>query len=254
MHFAMRYDVIIHQDEPRYWVMVGATVFGGLLFVKALDRLDAEQRERLLPRLGWLLIAFNLLLPVYAMVHPEQQFTLHRSLPLHFCGLNFVLVALNCFWRNTWVYTFSAFLGTIGGLHSFITPQLTVGDAPIVLVDYCIRHGFIIFMPIVMTRHFGMRFPRMGWLKTYGMAAVVSTLMAGVNWGLNTYWPVPAHQVANYMYMWEPPKVDNPLVRADWGWPGYLAPLHVALIAHLVVVNAIYRWAEGRRVVGVMES
>lgn len=250
----MRYDVIIHADEPRYWAMLLLTLAGGMLLIKAMDRLDAEARERLLPRLGWLLIGFNLLLPLYATFHPEQSFSVHRSLPLHFCGMNFVLVALNCFWRNTWVYTFTAFLGTIGGLHSFITPQLTVGDAPVVLIDYCIRHGAIIFMPIVMTRHYGLQFPRRGWLKTYGFAVVVSTVVGSVNWLLNTYLPVPADQVANYMYMWEPPKVNNPLVRADWGWPGYLAPLHVALIGHLVVINAIYRWAEGRRVVGIVED
>jgi hypothetical integral membrane protein (TIGR02206 family) len=250
----MKYDVIIHSDEPRYWAMLLGTLLGGLLLIKAMDRLGESARSRFLPKLGWILVGLNLVLPLYAIIHPDQQFLAHRSLPVHFCGMNFLLIALNCFWRNTWVFTFSAFLGTIGGVHSFITPQLTVGDAPLVIVDYCLRHGIIIFMPIVMFRHFGMRFPKMGWLKTYAFAAVASTAVGCINWLLNTYLPVPADQAANYMYMWEPPKVSNPLVRPELGWPGYLAPLHLALIVHLVAIHGIYRWAEGRIVREVVEN
>ena len=109
-------------------------------------------------------------------------------------------------------------------------------------------------MPIIMFRHYGMRLPYRGWMKTYGFAVAISTVVGCINWLLNTYLPVPADQAANYMYMWEAPKVNNPLVRADWGWPGYLAPLHVALIAHLIVINAIYRRAEKRPSPEVVEN
>jgi hypothetical protein len=43
------------------------------------------------------------------------------------------------------------------------------------------------------------------------------------------------------MYMWEAPKVDNPFVqKAEWPW--YILPLHAALVLHLLVINAGYRW------------
>lgn len=237
----MRYDVILHPDEPRYWVMLVSTLVGGLLFIKMFDRIADAKLPQARRTLGWLLIAGNLLLPIYAAVHPEQEFSLHRSLPLHFCGLNYVLVAINCFAMNRMLYTFTAFLGTVGALHSFLTPQLTVGDAPLVLVDYCLRHGAILFVPVVMTRRYGFRFPHNGWLQTYGLAVLVSTFMVGVNYALNVWWPGPVS--ANYMYMWEPPKVSNPLVRPDLGWPWYQIPLHLALIVHLIVINGIYRKA-----------
>lgn len=237
----MRYDVILHADEPRYWVMLLSTLIGGLLLVKLFDRIPAERRTQARKTLGYFLIAGNFLLPLYALIHPAQEFSLHRSLPLHFCGLNYVLIAINCFAMNRTVYTFTTFLGTIGALHSFLTPQLTVGDAPLVLVDYCIRHGSILFVPIVMTRTYKMRFPHRGWLQTYGLAVAVSTVVAFINYGLNVYAPGPV--AANYMYMWEPPKVSNPLVRPDLGWPWYQIPLHLALLIHLVVVNLIYRKA-----------
>ena len=237
----MRYDVVLHADEPRYWVMLLATLAGGVLFVKAFDRVADNQLAFARRTLGWVLVAGNALLPLYAMLHPAQEFSIHRSLPLHFCGLNYVLVAVNCFAMNRTLYTFTAFLGTTGAIHSFLTPQLTVGDAPLVLVDYCIRHGAILFVPMVMTRRYGFRFPHRGWLKTYGWAVAVSTLMVGVNWALNVWWPGPVS--ANYMYVWEPPKVRSPLVRPELGWPWYQIPLHLALIAHLLVINLIYRKA-----------
>ena len=33
---------------------------------------------------------------------------------------------------------------------------------------------------------------------------------------------------------------DNPLI-FDWPWPWYLAPLHVALLVHLILLNAAFR-------------
>ena len=65
-----------------------------------------------------------------------------------------------------------------------------------------------------------MRFPKWGWVTAYFIAAGASTVMAGINMALNTY--VPGDAVANYMYMTEPPKVDNPFVFHDLAWPWYV--------------------------------
>jgi hypothetical protein len=42
--------------------------------------------------------------------------------------------------------------------------------------------------------------------------------------------------------MWEAPKADNPFV-FDLPRPWYILPLHGALIVHLLLINALYRWA-----------
>jgi uncharacterized membrane protein YwaF len=149
-------------------------------------------------------------------------------------------VALNCFWRNRTVFLFTAFMGTIGGFHAILTPQLTVGDDLPILIHYYINHAALIFVPIVMSQSFGMRFPKWGWVTAYFISAGISTLMAGVNHGLNTL--VPGEVLANYMYMTEAPKVDNPFVFHDLAWPWYVLPLHAALVLHLLVLNSLYRW------------
>ncbi len=235
----MKYDVIIESSEPRYWFFLLASLLLGALFIRRFDLLNQDRRDRALRQMGYFFIVANFSLPIFSMLDPEQSLTWHRSIPLHFCGMNYILIAVNCFARNRSLFTFTAFLGTIGGLHGVLTPQLTVGDAPLVLADYYLRHTSIIIMPIIMSRSFGFRIPKFAWMWIYVVAAVLSTAIGGVNWLLNTY--VPNDVIANYMYMWEAPKVDNPFV-SSWPWPFYIIALHAGLVIHLVVINAIYRW------------
>ena len=103
----MNYDVLLHPDEPRYWVMLLSTLLGGWLLVRAFDRVLPENRDKARRTLGWALVVGNVLLPLYAVIHPDQEFSIHRSLPLHFCGLNYLLIAINCFAMNRTVYTLS---------------------------------------------------------------------------------------------------------------------------------------------------
>ena len=110
--------------------------------------------------------------------------------------------------------------------HAILTPQLTVGD------DACwsttTSPGALLFVPIVMNRTYGLRPFKWGWVKVYGLVAVSSTLMAGIEWAINTAFP--SEVVANYMYMTEAPKVDNPFVFNELPWPWYVLPLHAAAV------------------------
>ena len=234
------YDVVIHATELRYWVLLLGSLSLGLLLIRWFDRLEGEALHRAVRRMGGTLLAVQVLYQLYMAVHPDFHYSLHRSLPLHFCGINIWLVSLNCFWRHRMVYTFTAFLGTIGGFHALLTPKLTVGDAFPILLHFYFNHMALIVVPVVMTKALGMRFPKWGWVKAYLIAALVSTLMVGVNGALNAW--VPGEAVANYMYMTEAPIADNPFVFREWPWPWYILPLHGALLLHLVVLNALYRW------------
>ena len=234
------YDVVIQITETRYWVLLFASVLAGFALIHRFKGLQGDAKDRTLIQMGWVLIALQIGYQGVMLLDPGFEWTLHRSLPLHFCGINIWLVALNCFWKNRTVFLFTAFMGTIGGFHAILTPQLTVGDDLPILIHYYINHAALVFVPIVMSQSFGMRFPKWGWVTAYFIAAGASTVMAGINMALNTY--VPGDAVANYMYMTEPPKVDNPFVFHDLAWPWYVLPLHWALILHLLVLNALYRW------------
>ncbi|MGB2423348.1 MAG: YwaF family protein [Flavobacteriales bacterium] len=235
-----QYDVVIHMNEPRYWALLLASLLAGLALHWRFKSLDEDRKDRALIQMGWVLIALQVGYQLVMALDPAFEWTVHRSLPLHFCGINIWLVSLNCFWRNRTVFLFTAFMGTIGGFHAILTPQLTVGDDLPILIHYYINHAALVFVPVVMSQVYGMRFPKWGWVKAYFIAAAASTLMAGVNHALNTW--CPSDVLANYMYMTEPPKADNPFVFHDLAWPWYVLPLHAALVLHLLVLNALYRW------------
>lgn len=215
------------------------SVFVGYIAVRFFGNLAEGAKTKALKTMGVVLLLGNTVVPLYGWLSPVLDMSWHRNLPIHLCGLNYIFVAVNCFLKNDKLFTFSAFTGTIGGIHALLTPQLTIGDAPLVLFNYYFSHLAIVVVPIIMANSFGFRFPKWGWIWTYVATAVLTTSVGGFNWVLNTY--LPSDITANYMYMWEAPKADNPFV-TDLAWPFYILPLHAALILHLMVINGIYRW------------
>jgi len=232
------YDMVILASEARYWYFLIGSALAGFVAIQGFAKLRGDQKEGALRTAGLVLIVLNLVPTVYGLFSPAVELSLQRSLPFHFCAINGWLIAFNCFWKNTNVFTFSAFMGTIGGLYAVLTPQLTIGDAPAILAHYYFNHTAIVVMPIIMARTYGFRFPRWSWIWTYLAVAVLSTAVGAFNWYLNTYHP--GDITANYMYMWEAPKVKNPFLKGA-PWPWYILPLHSALILHLVVINFAYR-------------
>jgi len=233
------HDVIIAASEPRYWIMMlGCTALGlsGIRYFKRHLQDNPIARKRL----GFFMIGLQGLDLLLAVFHPDIGFSIHRSLPLHFCGLNALLIGFNCFWLNRAVFAFSGFMGIIGGAHSLLTPQLPSGDDWPLLLLFYVKHAALVFVPIIMARSYRLTFRRWDWIRTYGWAVGLSMVVMGFNAILNLYFPHPGGAIANYMYVWEAPVADNPLV-FDWAWPWYLAPLHVALLAHLILLNAAFR-------------
>ena len=232
-------DVIIGPDEPRYWVALGACAIGSAALIWATGRMRGDGR-RVRHAIGFAMLGMQVFEMVHTILSPEMEYSLHRSLPLHFCGLNAILLGILCFRMNRHIFTFAGFLGIIGGFHSVITPQLPSGDALPLFVLFYLKHAALVVVPIVLARSFGAQFPRWAWLRAYFIAFALSTVVMGFNALLNGPFAHPDGLVANYMYVWEIPQANNPLI-IDLPWPWYMAPLHVALLVHLIVVNALFR-------------
>ena len=237
------YDVPILPSDMRYWIMMGCALFMGWIFIKCFDKVSVENRDYYLRRLGFAIIALQIFLPAYTILNPDQTLSFHRSLPLHFCGLNFWLLALNCFIRNRKLFVYTFFMSLLGGFYSLLTPLLTVGDSPFVMIHYSIVHTGLFVIPIVMIRIYGMRLKSFDWLRSYLFAAVISTLMVFLNGFINLF-ESPDGVLANYMFVSEAPPVTNPFLFPSLGWPLYIVPLHFALLLHMLVVNMIYRARE----------
>jgi hypothetical integral membrane protein (TIGR02206 family) len=243
------YDVSILPSEARYWFMILGAIVGGFLFVKYFDNLSKEKRDPYLKRLGVVLILISSFLPIYTILIPEHLFSFHRSLPLHFCSLNIWLIGFNCFFRSRKLFVYTFFMSVIGGFYSVLTPILTVGDAPFVIVHYIIVHTSLFTVPIVMVRLYGMRLKYYDWIRGYLFAAVLSTLMVLVNHCLNLYVENTGGAIANYMFVTVAPDVSNPFLFEDLGWPFYLLPVHFGLFLHMLIINMIYRKREQNPIV-----
>ena len=238
------YDVAILPTEMRYWILMGCALFMGYFFIKSFDNVSVENRDSYLKRLGFSIVVIHLFLPIYTILNPDQIFSFHRSLPFHFCGLNLWLLALNCFIRNRKLFVYTFFMSIIGGFYSLLTPLLTVGDAPFVLIHYVLVHTGLFVVPILMIRIYGMRLFYLDWLRSYLFAIAISTLMIFINGFLNLYVDSPDGVLANYMFVSEPPHVKNPFLFPSLGWPFYLIPIHFALLLHMLFINVIYRASE----------
>lgn len=243
------YDIPIPPSDWRYWVMIVAAVIVGYLFIKSFDNLSKDKRSTYLKRLGIAIIAINCFLPLYTILNPDQTFSFHRSLPLHFCGLNFWLIGFNCFLKSRQLFVYTFFMSIIGGFYSVLTPLLTVGDAPLVLVNYIIVHTGLFVVPIVMIRVYGMRLKSFDWIRGYLFAAAISTIMVFINGFLNLYVNNTGGALANYMFVSEAPDVTNPFLFPSLGWPFYLFPVHFGLLIHMLLINMIYRSREKRPLV-----
>lgn len=245
----IHYDVSILPSEPRYWAMILGAVVGGFLFVKYFDHLSKDKREPYLKRLGLALICISSFLPIYTILIPEHLFSFHRSLPLHFCSLNIWLIGFNCFFKSRKLFVYTFFMGLIGGFYSVLTPLLTVGDAPLVIVHYIIVHTALFTVPIVMIRLYGMRLKYYDWIRGYLFAAAISTLMVLINSCLNLYVENTGGASANYMFVTVAPAVSNPFLFEGLQWPFYLIPIHLGLFLHMLIINMIYRKREQNPIV-----
>jgi hypothetical integral membrane protein (TIGR02206 family) len=238
-------ELLIESDDPKYWIMmIGALVLGFLL-IKFFDRVPAEKKDSYLIRMGVIMVGVQLYIPVSQFLDPEYIFSYHTNLQLHFCGVNFWLIAINCFVRSRKLFVYTAYLGMVGGAYTFLTPIMTAGYSIPLFINFICVHGGLIFVPIVMMRHYGMEFRSYDWARAYGFDVVISTMMMVVNYLLNTYVDNPMSDPANYMFVMEIPDVSNPMLSPSLAWPFYMFPVHLIFIIHMLVINAFIRWKKG---------
>jgi len=232
-------DVIVGPDEPRYWLALGACAVGAAALFWWTGR-EAGRKRGTLRAIGCLMLGMQGFELLHAILNPDLGFSIHRSLPLHFCGINAILLGLLSFRQDHRVFAFAGFMGMIGGFHSVLTPQLPSGDALPLFILFYLKHAALVVVPIVMVRSFGAEFRRWAWVRAYLTATTLSFVTMGINAWLNGPMAHPDGLMANYMYVWEMPQADNPFL-IDLPWPWYLAPLHGVLLGHLIVVNALFR-------------
>ena len=137
-------------------------------------------------------------------------FSLKDSLPLHLCNISYIMSLICLFKFVPILYEFVLLLGMVGASMSFITPEMTHGYHPFLAFDYYLSHGLIIFMPMYYFFVDKIR-PREGsWLKVFILGNIILGTVGLINYYLGS----------NYIFLCDPPKVDNPLVTG--GFPYHI--------------------------------
>lgn len=229
--------VIIGFDEARYYIALGVTLLFFLLLLATLRRLDDQAQNTVVKIIGALCLVSSIAIHPILIFSDDLNWTIQKALPLHLCGFNYLLIGFNCFLKNRRIWEITLFLGLIGGFHSLLTPELPQGDSAYFLVFYYFEHGILLFMPILYYILFDFRLDRKSWLRVFLLTNVFAVGIFALNWVINTY--LPSDVVANYFYLWEPPKANNPIIQGEWPW--YLIPFEGAMLLHMFVIQKIFR-------------
>ncbi len=169
-----------------------------------------------------------------AMVYTDA-WSLQWSLPLQLCSLSGLLAIYSLFSNRSTFFPYLLLWGISGGFHSLITPEMTLGNEPAFIITYHIWHSSIIIIPIYLFSVREWSLPNRTFLKVFVGTNVLFVLV-----GL-----LDALIGANYMYVIEPPAVDNPFVQG--GFPYHIIMFELAGIVHFGLIAFVFgRWQKNK--------
>ncbi|MBK9272319.1 MAG: TIGR02206 family membrane protein [Saprospiraceae bacterium] len=221
-----------HYLIPTYSLMWWGGIILGLGFYSGLAKLGSYfksiGKEELFRRA--LFVVFfvrEILIHVYYLV--TGHFNIQESLPLHLCGLSY-LACLVCLYKpQMLLYEYLLMLGSVGALMSFLTPEMTHGYSPFLLFDYYLSHGLILFTPLYLFFVLHIR-PRVrSWLYVLVFGNIVLGTVGLINYLIGS----------NYIYLCEPPKVDNVLITGKF--PYHIIGFEVIGSAFVLLIYYIFR-------------
>ena len=154
------------------------------------------------------------------------NFSIAIDLPFHLCGISAFICSVMPFLKNKQrLFDFVFYTGIIGGIMGILTPQMSDYDGSFyVYFVFYMRHILIFTMPIYMLRNLGLSLTKKSMVRTF---VILNILLAFI---------MPFHFIVggNYMYLAEPPQVNNPLIIGEW--PYYVIWFEVFVILLLVLL------------------
>jgi hypothetical integral membrane protein (TIGR02206 family) len=152
------------------------------------------------------------------------DWTIQNFLPLHLCTISYFICILVLLNKKQWLYEWGLFIAVPSGLHSVLTPELSMGISDWYLFEYYFVHIFLMVVPLYLTIAVGMR-PRISsWWKTFLRVQIGAVIIFPLNFIIDT----------NYMFLAAKPLVENPLLIGDW--PFYILFLELFVFLHIVLI------------------
>ena len=156
-----------------------------------------------------LLFIFN-----HAFLMILGKWEISKELPVHLCSISGLICCFIMFIpknKRQFLFEFLFYCGIIGGVQAILTPLLDdYGGYNYFYFQFFFKHAMIIAFPIYLRNNLGMKLTKFSWVKTFIALNVLMIILIQINNLLGS----------NYMYVNQPPAVDNPMVIGEW--PTYL--------------------------------
>lgn len=193
------------------WILNNSLVLLFIILFLVLGYfLSIKNNIRITYLMGVVLFCSSVLTPLRTAVN--GQWNIVTDLPLHLCGISGLICSFLPFIkRKQFLFDFVFYSGIIGGIMSVLTPQMNGFDGSCFsYLEYYVRHVLILLLPLFMFRNLGIQPSKYSTLRSFLILNILMVIIMPLNFYLGS----------NYMYLAEPPQVNNPLVIGVW--PYYL--------------------------------
>lgn len=200
--------------------LIALTFMFALIFVGRF--LNIKQNSFVLYTMGVILMFSSIYSPLRSYL--SGNWNIATDLPLHLCGISALICSVLPFLkRKQALFDFVFYTGIIGGIMSMLTPQMNSFDgSQFAYLEYYVRHSIILVMPIFLLQNYGMELSRKSMINTFLNLNILLIIIMPFNFYVG----------GNYMYLAEPPQVNNPLVIGEW--PYYVLWFEVFLVPLLL--------------------
>ena len=200
--------------------LIALTFMFALIFVGRF--LNKKQNSFVLYTMGVILMFSSIYSPLRSYL--SGNWNLATDLPLHLgCISALICSVLPFLKRKQALFDFVFYTGIIGGVMSMLTPQMNSFDgSQFAYLEYYVRHSIILVMPIFLLQNYGMELSRKSMINTFLNLNILLIIIMPFNFYVG----------GNYMYLAEPPQVNNPLVIGEW--PYYVLWFEVFLVPLLL--------------------
>ncbi len=230
----MEDKILSYSTDPQLWLYSVSITFFIVFFIILVGyKLPNDYKKILTKILGFLFLARLVFLHGYMVGIGHWEIT--NSLPLHLCGINSILCIILMFRYNQSMFEYLALLGIPSAFHSILTPQFINGWDGYYFPEFYLSHGSIFLAPLFLTIVNGHKLRKDSW-KTSFLNGIYTVILIGlINCAIGYF----SGTMSNYMYTFEAPEADNPLIITKI-WPIYYLILISFTFIHILIVHRIY--------------
>ena len=201
------------------WILNNCIVLIVVILVLGMGRfLSHQQNVKVTYIIGGILFFSSVVTPLRTLFNGNWNMV--TDLPFHLCGISGLICSFLPFLkRKQALFDFVFYTGVIGGIMSVLTPQMNGYDgSDFAYLEYYVRHVLIFLLPLYMFQNLNFKLSKYSVFTSFIILNVLLMIIMPLNFYLGS----------NYMYLAEPPQVDNPLIFGTW--PYYLLWFEVFII------------------------